>query len=204
MGACAWCMEPAFAVVVPVRCVSSANGNGSATAKPRQVSVLLHPLRVGPAPLLWRDWSPQRTSACLYPARAAPTPRGAPATFRRFATHHGCDPLPCAACALAPLVGRAARSQCAHGNFWASSDHVCLASQQTLLPHSVSRRRNFAFPRRSTPSSRISWLLRVKSSRPLFPAGSHFFLSSAFFALHPTGLAGSSGFPARFCMTFAY
>jgi hypothetical protein len=31
--------------------------NGSATAKPRQVSVLLHPLIVGSAPLLWRDWS---------------------------------------------------------------------------------------------------------------------------------------------------
>ena len=31
--------------------------NGSATAKPRQVSVLLHPLRLGSAPLLWRDWS---------------------------------------------------------------------------------------------------------------------------------------------------
>jgi hypothetical protein len=31
--------------------------NGSATAKPRQVSVLLHPLPVGAAPLLWRDWS---------------------------------------------------------------------------------------------------------------------------------------------------
>ncbi len=31
--------------------------NGSATAKPRQVSVLLHPLQVGAAPLLWRDWS---------------------------------------------------------------------------------------------------------------------------------------------------
>jgi hypothetical protein len=31
--------------------------NGGTTAKPRQVSVLLHPLRVGPAPLLWRDWS---------------------------------------------------------------------------------------------------------------------------------------------------
>jgi len=30
---------------------------GHATAKPRQVSVLLHPLQVGPAPLLWRDWS---------------------------------------------------------------------------------------------------------------------------------------------------
>ena len=31
--------------------------NGSVTAKPRQVSVLLHPLAVGSAPLLWRDWS---------------------------------------------------------------------------------------------------------------------------------------------------
>src|SRR5581483_6993552 len=31
--------------------------NGSATKKPRQVSLLLYPLPVGPAPLLWRDWS---------------------------------------------------------------------------------------------------------------------------------------------------
>jgi len=31
--------------------------NGNATAKPRQVSVLLHPLQVGAAPLLWREWS---------------------------------------------------------------------------------------------------------------------------------------------------
>ena len=31
--------------------------NGSETSKPRQVSLLFHPLRVGPAPLLWRDWS---------------------------------------------------------------------------------------------------------------------------------------------------
>jgi hypothetical protein len=31
--------------------------NGGATVKPRQVSVLLHPLPVGAAPLLWRDWS---------------------------------------------------------------------------------------------------------------------------------------------------
>jgi hypothetical protein len=30
--------------------------NGTATAKPRQVSVLLRPLRVGAAPLLWHDW----------------------------------------------------------------------------------------------------------------------------------------------------
>jgi hypothetical protein len=31
--------------------------NGSATKKPRQVSVLLHPLSVGSEPLLWQDWS---------------------------------------------------------------------------------------------------------------------------------------------------
>jgi hypothetical protein len=31
--------------------------NGNATAKPRQVSVLLHPLIVGSQPILWRDWS---------------------------------------------------------------------------------------------------------------------------------------------------
>ena len=40
--------------------------NGSATAKPRQVSVLLHPLVVGSAPLLWRDWSRrQHRRACM-------------------------------------------------------------------------------------------------------------------------------------------
>jgi hypothetical protein len=31
--------------------------SGSATAKPRQVSVLLHPLVVGSEPVFWRDWS---------------------------------------------------------------------------------------------------------------------------------------------------
>ncbi len=30
---------------------------GNATAKPRQVSVLLHPLGIGSEPILWRDWS---------------------------------------------------------------------------------------------------------------------------------------------------
>ncbi len=39
---------------------------GSATKKPRQVSVLLHPLVVGSAPLLWRDWSRrQYRRACI-------------------------------------------------------------------------------------------------------------------------------------------
>jgi len=40
--------------------------NGSVTKKPRQVSVLLHPLAVGPAPLLWQDWSRrEHRRACL-------------------------------------------------------------------------------------------------------------------------------------------
>src|SRR5213078_587517 len=39
---------------------------GSATAKPRQVSVLLHPLVVGSEPILWRDWSRRHhRRACL-------------------------------------------------------------------------------------------------------------------------------------------
>jgi hypothetical protein len=40
--------------------------NGSATAKPRQVSVLLHPLVVGSLPILWKDWSRrQHRRACI-------------------------------------------------------------------------------------------------------------------------------------------
>jgi hypothetical protein len=40
---------------------------GSATRKPRQVSMLLHPLAVGSAPLLWRDWSRREgRRACLH------------------------------------------------------------------------------------------------------------------------------------------
>src|SRR6266496_5599966 len=39
---------------------------GKTTAKPRQVSVLLHPLKIGTAPLLWRDWSRRRhRRACI-------------------------------------------------------------------------------------------------------------------------------------------
>jgi hypothetical protein len=38
---------------------------GSTTQKPRRVSVLLHPLQVGKAPLLWHDWSRrQHRRAC--------------------------------------------------------------------------------------------------------------------------------------------
>jgi hypothetical protein len=40
--------------------------NGSATQKPRHVSMLLHPLAVGSAPLLWHDWSRrEHRRACM-------------------------------------------------------------------------------------------------------------------------------------------
>ena len=44
---------------------------GSATKKARRVSVLLHPLAVGLAPLLWHDWSRRRhRQACLHLLRS--------------------------------------------------------------------------------------------------------------------------------------
>jgi len=44
---------------------------GSATAKPRQVSVLLHPLAVGREPLLWQDWSRrEHRRACIHLIRS--------------------------------------------------------------------------------------------------------------------------------------
>ncbi|GHO63649.1 hypothetical protein KSC_025410 [Ktedonobacter sp. SOSP1-52] len=74
--------------------------NGSATTKPRQVSVLLHPLAVGNAPLLWHDWS-RRISrrACMQLLRHqrvevqmeagnAPIPSGTPAPLSREQRAH--------------------------------------------------------------------------------------------------------------------
>jgi len=74
--------------------------NGAATAKPRQVSVLLHPLRVCPAPLLWR-YSRRRAHrrACLQLVRhqrlevslsppAAPSPPTADAILSRAQRAH--------------------------------------------------------------------------------------------------------------------
>ncbi len=62
--------------------------NGAATAKPRQVSVLLHPLQVGSAALLWRDWSrKEHRRACMQlvrhqclEIRLSPPPSASPPT----------------------------------------------------------------------------------------------------------------------------
>jgi hypothetical protein len=40
--------------------------HGAQTTKPRRVSLLLHPLSVGSAPVLWRDWSRrEHRRACI-------------------------------------------------------------------------------------------------------------------------------------------
>jgi hypothetical protein len=40
---------------------------GSTTGKPRQMSLLLHPLVMGSTPLLWRDWNRRhQRQACIY------------------------------------------------------------------------------------------------------------------------------------------
>ena len=73
--------------------------SGSATAKPRQVSVLLHPLVVGSAPLLWRDWNRRhQRQACLHLHRQRldiqmepvllPTPPVSPPTISRAERAH--------------------------------------------------------------------------------------------------------------------
>jgi hypothetical protein len=73
---------------------------GSQTHQPRQVSVLLHPLQVGPAPLYWRDWSRrEHRRACMQltryqrievslPPPTAPLPRNADVILSRAQRTH--------------------------------------------------------------------------------------------------------------------
>ena len=73
---------------------------GSQTHKPRQVSVLLHPLQVGPASLYWRDWSRrEHRRACMQltryqrievslPPPTAPLPRNADVILSRAQRTH--------------------------------------------------------------------------------------------------------------------
>src|SRR5713101_3770605 len=74
--------------------------HGEATTKPRRISLLLHPLRVGPAPLLWRDWSRrEHRRACMQlvrhqrievslPPPAAASPRKAEVILSRAQRAH--------------------------------------------------------------------------------------------------------------------
>ncbi len=47
--------------------------HGGNTQKPRRVSVLLHPLQIGSAPLLWKDWSRRQHRRACMQRLASPT-----------------------------------------------------------------------------------------------------------------------------------
>ena len=74
--------------------------HGRAATKPRRVSVLLHPLLIGSAPLLWKDWSrrlhrracmqflrDQRLEVQVEPARSA-SPDASPSPLSRAQRAH--------------------------------------------------------------------------------------------------------------------
>jgi len=85
---------------------------GGTTKKPRQVSVLLHPLAVGNAPILWRDWSRRSyRRACMQLLRHQ---RVEVQEEQRFSANLDCAPAPLShgtACTFSPRLGDATRSQ---------------------------------------------------------------------------------------------
>ena len=134
---------------------------GSATAKPRQVSVLLHPLVVGSAPLRLSGLESQRAPACLSATRAEPTGRGEPAahvTVCRCRVHQrGRDPFPCAACPHESLVGDAPGLQCTERHCWPGHDHALRSSQRLrCLAGSNERRASTRSHQRSEAREKTS------------------------------------------------
>ena len=68
---------------------------------------------------------PESPPTRLYATRATPTHRGEPAVFcHRFTRQCGSDPFPRTTRALSSLMARAAGSQCARFNSWASDDQT--------------------------------------------------------------------------------
>jgi len=104
---------------------------------------------------------PEGAPARLYPARATPTHRDQTVASRcRFATHRGRDPVSRAARALASLLARAARSQCARCNGWASH-HQAVRHSSKLCCLAWSGNGVICLDSRWGPSSRTRWLLRA-------------------------------------------
>jgi hypothetical protein len=140
MAACAWSMEPAFAVVVPARCASSASGMATPLqSRARKAGCYIRSRwalpRCGYALL-----PPQRTSARLHRPGAPSTGRGDTATGHAGpATPSERSSVPCAAYSFSPLVERKAGAQCPdldHG----PTQHQALRSSRTLrhLPRSAN------------------------------------------------------------------
>ncbi len=133
---------------------------------------------------------PQRAPARLHAARATPPPRGeSVATRRRFVRHSGRDPVPCAASALASLVGGAAGSQCASSNSWARHDQA-LRHPSTLC--CLARVGDGLTPRFPATGFLLLGHLR-RSEWHLMACFPGFSSSSAFLAPHPADSSISHG-----------
>src|SRR5256886_2582114 len=178
--------------------------NGSVTAKPRQVSVLLHPLPVGSAPLLWRDWSRRvHRRACQQ-------------LVRHQRMEMSLSPPATASSGKAEVI--LSRAQRAHYRLsWqerlARNARVSTAGQVTIrlfgVPESFATSLGLATAEQPLdghwlPSPRTSLLRRV-GSHGLF---SWLLLTSfsllPFFALHPAVSAISHGLRIRLWVTFAH
>ncbi len=98
---------------------------GSATAKPRQVSVLLYPLVVGSESILWRDWSRRfHRRACIQLLRHQYIQGRSRASYLCQPGRQACAPFPCPTCPLSALMGRTAGSQCASPHGWPGNDQT--------------------------------------------------------------------------------
>jgi len=153
--------------------------HGQAAAR---VSVRLASAAGRSRPVALARLGPQSTPARLHPARATPTHRGEPAASRHCsARHRGRDPVPCAASALASLVGRAAGSQCVSSNSWARHDqalrHPSTLCCRARVGHGLASR----FP--TTGFLLLGQLCRSEWHLMAFFPG--FSSSSAFLAPHP-------------------
>jgi hypothetical protein len=101
---------------------SQCQWHGNATTKPRRISLLLHPLYVGPAPLLWRDWNRrEHRRACLQLVRSQRVEVNMP------------PPPPSIAVSIKTNV-IFSRSQCTARTFRSGHDQALWGSQRLRAP----------------------------------------------------------------------
>ena len=109
MEACAWCMRPALAGVVPALCARSVNGMAVRPPSRAFVSVLLHPLVVGSKPLRLSGLESEASPTGVHPVAAPSMRHRRDRTSHHDSPHrHACAPFPCAVGALSADVSRAA------------------------------------------------------------------------------------------------
>ncbi len=180
--------------------------SGSATAKPRQVSVLLHPLFGGSEPVFWRDWSRR------FYRRAC-----------RRLVRHQCveikvDPPTTALVAVKPTAF--SRAERAHYRLsWterlarnARPPNSCSGDDSTVRrprklchlarPGDDSLNRTLGTPRCFLASDRLA--SPSESLWPLFLALSPFHFFSALFVSHTAASVPSDDLNMQICTTFAH